>query len=120
MNSFRIGVIGIPVEYGGTGMAEGFLHDFEGWIVFMACAGILGLEMWILSRVGKDRMPLREAFAIEGPQPLPPEAETPLPPDSQLLLHGRCAAPFRGGTLATPAESRRSRPRTMTIRPICA
>ncbi|MCK5015842.1 MAG: exosortase, partial [Candidatus Peribacteraceae bacterium] len=31
MNSFRIGVIGVLVEYYGISMAEGFLHDFEGW-----------------------------------------------------------------------------------------
>ena len=47
MNSFRIGVIGVLVEYGGPGQAEGFLHDFEGWIIFMACIAILVLEMAI-------------------------------------------------------------------------
>ncbi len=34
MNSFRIGAIGIMVEYWGIEMAEGFLHNFEGWAVF--------------------------------------------------------------------------------------
>ncbi|MCB1703173.1 MAG: exosortase, partial [Halioglobus sp.] len=33
MNSFRIGVIGVTVEYWGIEAAEGFLHDFEGWFV---------------------------------------------------------------------------------------
>jgi exosortase D (VPLPA-CTERM-specific) len=74
MNSFRIGVIGVMVEYGGIGMAEGFLHDFEGWVVFMACAAILVLEMFILARIGPRRMQLRDAFAIEGPAPLPADA----------------------------------------------
>lgn len=50
MNSFRIGVIGVTVEYWGIAMAEGFLHDFEGWVVFMGCLGVLLLEMWILHR----------------------------------------------------------------------
>jgi len=54
MNSFRIGAIGVTVEYWGTEMAEGFLHDFEGWAVFMSCIGILIAEMWILARIGKD------------------------------------------------------------------
>ena len=76
MNSFRIGVIGVLVEYWGIEMAEGFLHDFEGWIIFMACGAILLLEMWLLSRVGPDRLPLVEAFSIEGPAPLPAGAET--------------------------------------------
>jgi len=49
MNSFRIGVIGVLVENWGTSMAEGFIHDFEGWIVFMACFVVLFVEMWLLS-----------------------------------------------------------------------
>lgn len=28
-------------EYYGIEQAEGFLHDFEGWIIFMACMCIL-------------------------------------------------------------------------------
>lgn len=47
MNSFRIGVIGVTVEHFGIAAAEGFLHDFEGWIVFMACVGVLLLEIWV-------------------------------------------------------------------------
>ncbi len=39
MNSFRIGVIGVLVDAYGTEQAEGFLHFFEGWIIFMACMG---------------------------------------------------------------------------------
>jgi exosortase D (VPLPA-CTERM-specific) len=71
MNSFRIGVIGILVNRAGVGMADGFLHDFEGWVVFMACTAILIVEMWLLAKVGRSPIPLSEAFAIEGPPPLP-------------------------------------------------
>ena len=49
MNSFRIGVIGVTVEYWGTAAAEGFLHDFEGWAVFMACLALLCVEVWLLN-----------------------------------------------------------------------
>lgn len=59
MNSFRIGVIGITVKHWGTEMAEGFLHDFEGWVVFMACLGLLCLEIWLLNLTVRDtRSPL--------------------------------------------------------------
>lgn len=75
MNSFRIGVIGITVEYWGKRMAEGFLHDFEGWIVFMSCIGILILEMALLSMVGKDKLPLRDVFGLDIPEPFPEDAE---------------------------------------------
>jgi len=75
MNSFRIGVIGIMVEYWGIEMAEGFLHDFEGWVVFMSCVAILIAEMWILAKIGNDRLPLREAFGLEFPEPAPADAK---------------------------------------------
>lgn len=71
MNSFRIGLIGVTVEYWGKEMAEGFLHDFEGWAVFMACTAVLVVEMWLLSRIGKNRLPLREAFGLELPAHTP-------------------------------------------------
>jgi exosortase D (VPLPA-CTERM-specific) len=74
MNSLRIGAIGIAVEYWGIAMAEGILHDFEGWLVFMICIAILVAEMWVLARCGRDRLPLREAFGIEFPVASPPGA----------------------------------------------
>jgi len=75
MNSFRIGAIGVTVEYWGPEMAEGFLHDFEGWAVFMSCIAILIGEMWLLARIGKDKLPLREAFGLDFPEPSPEDAE---------------------------------------------
>ena len=72
MNSFRIGAIGIMVEYWGIEMAEGFLHDFEGWAVFMSCIAILIVEMWILAKIGKDKLALHEAFGIDFPEPAGP------------------------------------------------
>lgn len=71
MNSFRIGVIGVTVEYFGQGAAEGFLHDFEGWVVFMACFGVLFIEMWLLMRITGDRRPLNHVFGVTLPEPLP-------------------------------------------------
>jgi len=75
MNSFRIGAIGVTVEYWGPEMAEGFLHDFEGWAVFMSCIAILIAEMWVLAHIGKDKLPLREAFGLDFPEPTPEDAE---------------------------------------------
>lgn len=74
MNSFRIGAIGILVEYWGRGQAEGFLHDFEGWAVFMACTGTLIAEMWLLTMIGSEKRPLREVFGITFPDATPPHA----------------------------------------------
>jgi exosortase D (VPLPA-CTERM-specific) len=51
VNGFRIGVIGVLVEWSGQGAAEGFSHFFEGAVLFMASLGLLILEMWILAQV---------------------------------------------------------------------
>lgn len=64
MNSFRIGMIGVLVDNWGIEMAEGFLHDFEGWIVFMACFGVLFIEMAWLCRIGENKKPLLETFGL--------------------------------------------------------
>lgn len=64
MNSLRIGVIGILVENWGQGMADGFLHYFEGWIIFIACLALLLGEMWLLNRFSKNRVGLAQVFAI--------------------------------------------------------
>lgn len=49
MNSFRIGMIGVLGEFYGLDIATGFLHDFEGWIIFVACFCVLFVEMWLLT-----------------------------------------------------------------------
>lgn len=51
MNSFRIAMIGVLVEYWGIDMANGFLHDFEGWAIFMLCLAVLLIEMWVLAKI---------------------------------------------------------------------
>ncbi len=51
LNGFRIGMIGLLVEYFGQGAADGFYHLFEGWVLFIASLGILLAEMWILRRI---------------------------------------------------------------------
>ncbi len=52
MNSFRIAIIGITVNVWGQKMADGFIHDFEGWIIFAACFLALLLEIKLMQKVG--------------------------------------------------------------------
>jgi len=63
MNSLRIAITGILVDNWGTEMAEGFLHDFEGWLIFMACGGLLLLEV-LLMELLTTRLSVRQAFAV--------------------------------------------------------
>ena len=51
MNGLRIGMVGVTVDRWGTQMAEGVLHFFEGWIIFVACAGILVAEIFFFARI---------------------------------------------------------------------
>jgi len=75
MNSFRIGVIGVLVEHWGIEQAEGFLHDFEGWVVFMFSIGVILLEMWLILVLSKDKRPFAEAFGIYFPEETPEGAQ---------------------------------------------
>ncbi|MDU8943269.1 VPLPA-CTERM-specific exosortase XrtD [Ovoidimarina sediminis] len=65
MNSFRIGVIGILVNSYGIQHAEGFLHFFEGWIIFIACIGILFLMAIVLQQLNRETLPLSEAIDLD-------------------------------------------------------
>jgi exosortase D (VPLPA-CTERM-specific) len=73
LNGFRIGMIGVLVEWYGQGAAEGFYHLFEGWVLFMASLGLLILEMGVLARIGTtaDRSSMFRRFTWTGPLPEP-------------------------------------------------
>lgn len=68
MNSFRIGVIGVTVDKWGIQMAQGFLHDFEGWVVFMGCVCILFSEIMIFHIFQSDRTRMLDKINLETPR----------------------------------------------------
>ena len=65
MNSFRIGMIAILVNSYGIGHAEGFLHAFEGWVIFITCIGILFLVAVALQRLTPNPLPLSRAIDLD-------------------------------------------------------
>ena len=71
MNSLRVGSIGIMVEHWGIGMAEGFLHEFQGWAVFMVSAGLMLGEIIVLNRIGQEPGTWRQLFGVEFPAASP-------------------------------------------------
>lgn len=70
MNSFRIGVIGVTVEYWGIEMAEGFLHDFEGWVIFISCLGILLIEIIIFHKLAGKAGSIWDELDLDTPESL--------------------------------------------------
>jgi exosortase D (VPLPA-CTERM-specific) len=70
MNGLRVGSIGLLVERFGIGMAEGFFHEFQGWLMFMFSAGILLLEIVFLSRLGGTFSSWRSQFGLDASVPL--------------------------------------------------
>jgi exosortase D (VPLPA-CTERM-specific) len=50
INSVRIAITAILVDNFGISMAEGFLHEFEGWLVFLVGVVCLVLEIFVLER----------------------------------------------------------------------
>jgi exosortase D (VPLPA-CTERM-specific) len=87
MNSFRIAAIGILVDNYGISMARGFLHDFEGWIIFMACVGILMLEMTVFAVFSKRK--LEDLFDVQ----VPPMA------DFMVFVSAGRPSPIWGGVI---------------------
>ena len=70
MNSLRIGLIGVSVAHWGQKMAEGVLHYFEGWVVFMISTGLLLALAAALVRFGPKPMRLRDVMVLDmGPSP---------------------------------------------------
>lgn len=65
INSFRIAVTGILVESYGPKMAEGFIHHFEGWVIFMSCVLLLFFEGWLLSRLMRPPPKLGDFLKID-------------------------------------------------------
>lgn len=103
MNSFRIAVTGVLVNRNGTSAAEGFMHYFEGWVVFTACLVLMFLLMWALAKLGGNK--LDDVFDVELPD------RTSLPGLRILLgsskpLMATCALLVLGGVVSFSLANR--------------
>jgi exosortase D (VPLPA-CTERM-specific) len=67
LNSLRIAMIGWMVERWGPAMAEGFLHDFQGWVVFMVSGALLLAFAALLNRVGPSKGRWSDVFGVDLP-----------------------------------------------------
>ncbi len=75
-NALRLTLIGFTVDRWGIEMAEGLLHDFEGWTLFAFCLLALLVEIHFLQKIGT-----RGRLNLE-PLSLPPLSffSSPFPP----------------------------------------
>lgn len=51
LNGFRIALTGLFLNFGNTELAEGFMHLFEGWVIFLIALAILFVLMFGLLRL---------------------------------------------------------------------
>jgi exosortase D (VPLPA-CTERM-specific) len=103
MNSVRIGLVGILVDRWGTQMADGALHLFEGWVIFVVCAALLTGEMYLLSlRSGK---PFLELLYL--PKPASKVQGTMYPASTPLRLFATCLVLLCAGGIGAYAISGR-------------
>lgn len=110
INSLRIGLIGITVEYWGSAMAEGLLHDFEGWFMFMLCIVLLIGEMSLLARIGGRPESLRSVFGLEYPEPVATGAPVSVRRFSTPMLVGSLLFAAVGAALAWAPAREQIRP----------
>ena len=73
MNSFRIAMVGVLVNFYGIGAAQGFMHYFEGWLIFMLCLITLLGEAKLLNRLRHIHTPLANtlSFRLTGSNSIP-------------------------------------------------
>lgn len=50
-NGLRIASVGILYPIWGAQVAEGFFHDFSGWLIFMCTLGMLMAELWLIRKI---------------------------------------------------------------------
>ena len=68
MNIVRIAGTALLVEQYGVAAAQGFFHDFEGWVVYCVCLVLLFLEMKLLSYVGPGERSLLRRLDLDWPK----------------------------------------------------
>ncbi|MBS0171109.1 MAG: VPLPA-CTERM-specific exosortase XrtD [Nitrospira sp.] len=98
INGLRIGIVGVLVDFYGPQAAEGFLHLFEGWVLFFATLAFLVLEMWMLTKIH----PLAESTSLSErfSSGLIPESVELEPATSGMPFRQPSKAPAYVGSLA--------------------
>jgi exosortase D (VPLPA-CTERM-specific) len=117
MNGFRIGIVGLTMDRWGPRMADGALHFFEGWIIFVASALLLALEAYLLALLSGRRF--FDIFRVPGnaaetlPQANKESAGDQMPLYASLLLI--CVTLLAGSLTSNRSEIIPERSRFVTF-----
>ena len=65
INSVRIGLVGLLVDRYGIEQAEGFLHAFEGWVIFVICLAVLYFAAFLLQHLTRNSRPIHRMMDID-------------------------------------------------------
>jgi exosortase len=63
-NGARVAGTGIAAYHYGAGVAEGFIHEFAGWLVFVAAFALLALLQQLIARVSPQPSPATAVEAV--------------------------------------------------------
>jgi exosortase D (VPLPA-CTERM-specific) len=65
MNSARIAMIGVFADSGNTALADGLLHELQGWVIFMASGALLLAETWLLVKLFARNRSWRDVLSLD-------------------------------------------------------
>ena len=91
-NAIRVAGTGVAAHFIGPEAAEGFLHTFSGWMVFV----VAGVLMLAVHRVAVWLAPRKAFVASEANTSTSPDDSRPAGDDKSLLIRGAVAAALLG------------------------
>jgi exosortase D (VPLPA-CTERM-specific) len=110
LNSLRITLIGLTVDKWGQKMAEGFIHAFEGWVIFLICIALLMTEAWVLMRIG-NKGRFRYEYFGRAPGPFFGEIKNNKAPGiAALLIAGALFMAFGSGIINKTTDNTPTHP----------
>jgi len=114
-NSMRIAMVGVLVSAWGNGMADGFLHYFEGWVIFLICQLIMMAEIWLIERFTLKRS-LIDVQQFPIPDALPPTGLPLVGNPLRWLLVGMALMAAAGATSWFVAQRVEARPERTSLK----
>jgi len=107
-------MIGVFADFGNRSLAEGLLHELQGWVIFMVSGALLLAETWLLVRLFARATRWRDVLVLDVAAPAPGARGVAQPRAVPLALMGAASVLAGAAVLsyalpdrveATPARS---------------